>query len=63
MQTVTIELRKKGAWSRMHDFCICCGTSNRKHISKGLCGACYARAYRDVVKVRKEIEIRKVDEK
>lgn len=49
---VTIDIKKKGAWSRLHDACISCSTKDRKHISKGLCQACYYRTYRDVVKFR-----------
>jgi hypothetical protein len=51
---VTIQFRKKGTWSSRFDACICCGTKKKKHFAKGLCEACYGRAYRDAVKVRKK---------
>jgi hypothetical protein len=31
------------AWSRKHDCCTCCKTTERKHAGKGLCTACYMR--------------------
>lgn len=30
-------------WSRAHDKCIECGTTDKKHISKGLCQTCYPK--------------------
>ena len=51
-QRVTIDIKKRGRWSRLHQACISCGTTHMKHISKGLCQSCYFRTYRDVVKFR-----------
>jgi diphthamide synthase subunit DPH2 len=28
-------------WARDHDFCITCGTMDRRHVAKGQCTACY----------------------
>jgi HNH endonuclease len=33
-----------GRWSRDHDACVECGTVERPHNARGLCGRCYARA-------------------
>ncbi len=52
---ITIKFRKKGLWCNSHDSCICCNTKKKKHFAKGLCEACYSRAYRDAVKRRKEL--------
>ena len=51
---VTIKFREKGTWSSRFNACICCGTKKKKHFAKGLCQACYARTYRDAVKVRND---------
>jgi hypothetical protein len=34
---------RPGRWSRAHDQCIDCGTSERKHICHGRCNRCYMR--------------------
>lgn len=51
---IIIKARKKGVWSNGFDQCQCCETKEKKHYSKGLCQACYFRAYRDAVKIRNE---------
>ena len=56
---VTIQFRKKGALSSKFDACQCCGTNKKKHFAKGLCEACYARAYRDAVKKKKVMDANK----
>jgi hypothetical protein len=53
---VTIQFRKKGVWSQKFDCCSGCKTKKKKHFSKGLCQACYARAYRDAVKKKKVMD-------
>ena len=53
---VTIQFRKKGAWSNLFDACQCCNTTAKRHFAKGLCEACYARAYRDAVKKKKVMD-------
>jgi len=32
-----------GKWSRLHDSCIICGSTERRHIACGECSACYQR--------------------
>ena len=32
-------------WSKLHASCIECGTTERRHISHGMCSACYQRWY------------------
>lgn len=51
---VTIDFRKKGAWSNNSKFCRACKSIEKKHFAKGLCKTCYYRAYRDAVKVFRE---------
>ena len=53
---VTIQFRKKGAWSQKFDCCAGCQTKKKKHFAKGLCETCYARAYRDAVKKKKVMD-------
>ena len=38
--------RLNGRWSRKHDACVACGTTERKHKSRGCCTSCEARATR-----------------
>lgn len=33
-------------WSSYSECCLVCGTSDRRHVSKGMCGACYQRDYK-----------------
>lgn len=33
------------AWSKAHACCVDCGTTERPHLARGLCAACYARRY------------------
>jgi len=33
-------------WARSHDKCRECGTTERPHYAKGLCGRCYMRLYK-----------------
>lgn len=35
--------RETGRWSKSHESCIGCGTTDRKHNAKGLCVSCYVR--------------------
>jgi len=35
--------RSVTAWSSKSDCCIACGTTERRHCAKGLCGRCYQR--------------------
>lgn len=35
---------RPGRWSREHDACQGCGTSERKHVARGLCNACYIQS-------------------
>lgn len=30
-----------GRWSRLYDSCVRCGTSERRHIARGMCSPCY----------------------
>lgn len=50
---VTIKFRKKGVWSQRFDQCICCNSTEKKHFAHGLCCACYNRAYRDAIRMKK----------
>ncbi len=34
-----------GVWARHYDACVECGTTDRKHLAKGLCSTCYRRPY------------------
>lgn len=40
-------------WSRGHDVCIVCGSSHRRHISRGYCSACYQRVFYKSTKRKK----------
>lgn len=35
---------RPGRWSRQHDCCQGCGTTERRHSARGLCGRCYQAA-------------------
>lgn len=37
-------MSKRGRWSQRHDRCLVCGTTERRHASKGLCSRCYRAA-------------------
>ena len=37
---------RPGRWSREQDQCVGCGTTERKHITHGLCTTCYSRSRR-----------------
>jgi hypothetical protein len=56
---ITIQCRRKGGWSSKFDECQCCKTKKKKHYSKGLCQACYARTYRDFVKKKQVMDANK----
>ena len=32
---------RPGRWSLLHDACIRCGTTERRHIARGMCSPCY----------------------
>lgn len=51
---ITIKFREKGKWGNSFNECQACKTREKKHFAKGLCVACYARAYRLAVKKLKE---------
>jgi|AMFO01.1.fsa_nt_gi 5-methylcytosine-specific restriction endonuclease McrA len=34
------------SWSRKHDRCVACGTTDRRHVAQGHCAACYRRRRR-----------------
>ena len=34
-------LGKRGGWARQHNQCIKCGSSDKPHVSRGLCKSCY----------------------
>lgn len=38
-----------GRWSIAHNQCADCGTTDRKHLSHGLCSACYQRRHKEKV--------------
>lgn len=42
----TIGKLPEGQWSRKHAHCVGCGTTERPHICRGLCGACRQRELR-----------------
>jgi hypothetical protein len=52
---IIIETRRKGVWSQKFDACQSCKTREIKHFAKGLCRPCYFRAYRDMLKLKKEL--------
>lgn len=48
-------LRKSGRWSREHDLCVKCGTSECPHKGRGLCGRCYDRSPEQAEKHRQKM--------
>lgn len=38
---------KLDRWSRKHNKCVRCGTTERKHVSNGLCTLCSSQVWRD----------------
>lgn len=48
-------------WAKNHDRCICCGTTTKKHVSKGLCCICYGRkvyhnANKEITNLKKRLK-------
>jgi uncharacterized paraquat-inducible protein A len=37
---------KAKGWARKHERCQECGTTERAHYARGLCGRCYMRLYK-----------------
>jgi hypothetical protein len=46
-------------WSKLYASCSSCGTTDRKHVSKGLCTACYQRLPRVKAVRRRYLDARK----
>lgn len=44
-------------WSRLHEQCVKCGSTEHPHKSKGVCTACYHRALRQPETVEKIVEV------
>lgn len=43
-------LHYDGIWAMHYSRCVCCGRTDRKHASNGLCNTCYKRQYRSMNK-------------